>query len=404
MFKQTILLFLSLGVVLSHQQTEPDVVEGMFNKLQKDLFKPKQCFTKLMGFYLESDGPSMSFTAGDNVHDLCPSIMQSCCSFEQLVEIHGKARNSHLKMLKFGETLIGLMNSVADLSDERLQNLRNAISQKGCEGDEEDGNFNMAQEFLGQNREVLSEGIRSGLLWYSTKMAGYACTMCDQTSHESIVEKRKQAPYIMVDLKQCKTFFGDAKIGDFLNTVIALKQVGIAFREMSCALGKPSRIPIDDLINPEQYDLGFNFYQDCASKNKLETDQPCQRKCEEMNIFNESFFSKYMQDLIAFDFLKENLLVQETADTESMKEMFDKRLEEEFVHFWVEPLRTKTRIEKLEKKYVYGSGWNTMNHFFVDKPAELQVSLDGRKSIILRGSASKYSVLGLLVFWLVFHK
>lgn len=74
-----------------------EIVEGMFNKLQEDIFEPEQCYPKILDFYLESEGPEESFTAGDNVHDLCPNIRQSCCSFEQLVEIHDRAKNSYNK-------------------------------------------------------------------------------------------------------------------------------------------------------------------------------------------------------------------------------------------------------------------------------------------------------------------
>ena len=236
MFNRLLILFLSLTITSIHCTNESKVVEGMFNELQREIFKPKQCYTKLLGFYLESEGPNMSLTAGDNVHDLCPSIRQTCCSYEQLVEIHAKARTSHQKMMMFTDKVADLMEKVRQLDDEQLQILLQSIKDGDCEYSEFDGNgdsLDSAIEVL-RNEENIEETLKSGMEYYSLKNAGYACAMCDQRSHEAIVEKRKQTPYIQVDLKQCKSFVSDPLFREYVKASALMKQVMIFYGGLSC--------------------------------------------------------------------------------------------------------------------------------------------------------------------------
>ena len=101
----------------------------MFNQLQKDIFEPKECYPKMIAMYLTNEGPERSSVAGDNEHDLCPSIRQTCCNYEQLVEVHGKAKESYEKFLKFSKILQDLVKKINSMSEEQMANINSKFEQ-----------------------------------------------------------------------------------------------------------------------------------------------------------------------------------------------------------------------------------------------------------------------------------
>lgn len=401
MFNVSKILFFAFFTTLC-VSNESTVLKGMYNKLQEDIFEPKECYTKLMGYYLENEGPSKSFTAGDNVHDLCPNIHQSCCSFEQLVEIHGQAKKSFEKSIKFAEILVDLVNNVANMTSQTKDAVVERVTNSNCFWEDDKGHsFLTALEHLKNNRDEINDSIRRGIEYYSIKNANFACTLCDQSSHEAIITKRRQTPIIQIDTKQCKMFFGNPETHHVVNTIINIRQIYTVYGGLACSKDlKHFKGDVSEIAFPEQLSEVSGYYQSCGNSNEMMKNKSCQAICEEMVFFNANYFAKYMEDLFAFKLMGEMWINNIEYEKEGLEIPFDKMVEEVGYYYWVQP-RGKSGIEKLPKQYSYGTGWNIMTHSFVTQDAFLEIDEHGQKSIILRGGLPKMGVLILaLTTWL----
>jgi len=402
MFTKSFILFLFI-FSMNKATKESQVVEGMFNSLRKEIFEPKECYPKLLDFYLENDGPSESFIAGDNIHDLCPSIKQSCCSFEQLVEIHTQAKNAYEKTLKFIDVLKNLTNQIADLNAEKKAAIIKKVQETDSDWKDDKGHsFTQSLEYFKEKRDEINESFEIGMKNYSLANANYACAMCDQASHESIIVKRKQYPKIQIDTKQCKKFFSSPEIFHHVALYANIKQLYIVYR---CLLDSEEKTPlkgnVKSFIFPEQIEEFTQHYQDCAKGDTLQKSEQCLHVCKETGLFNENFFAQFMESIVVFQIAGTAVLEGKQAVSDDNKEKFEKLFEEIGQYFWVEPKKAKTRIERFEKIYTYGTGWNNMNHNFVIADAFLEVDEQGKKTIILREGLGRVSILSLiLTVWL----
>jgi hypothetical protein len=402
MFTKSFILFLFI-FSMNKATRESQVVEGMFNSLKKDIFEPKECYPKLLDFYLENEGPSKSFIAGDNIHDLCPNIKQSCCSYEQLVEIHTQAKNAYEQTLKFIDVLKNVTNQIADLSDERKAAIIKKVQETDSEWKDDNGHsFTKSLEYFKEKRDQINESFEIGMKNYSLANANYACAMCDQASHDSIIVKRKQYPKIQIDTKQCKKFFGSPEIYHHVALYANIKQLYIVYGSI-LESEENSRLKGDvkDLIFPENIEKFAKHYQDCAKGDTLQKSEECLHACKETGLFNENVFAQFMESIVIFQIAGTAILEEKPIKTEEHAQEFEKLFKEIGQYFWVQPKKAKTRIERFEKIYTYGTGWNNMNHNFVVADAFLEVDEQGKKTIILREGLGRVSILSLiLTVWL----
>lgn len=407
MLKQTIILLFSLIYINAHEKQDTEYLEGMFNQLQKDIFEPKECYPKMIAMYLTNEGPERSSVAGDNEHDLCPSIRQTCCNYEQLVEVHGKAKESYEKFLKFSKILQDLVKKINSMSEEQMANINSKFEQNShCKlDDDEEDIFESAYQYLTKSKDDVIESFETGSKFYARKNAGFACALCDQASHAAMRIKRKQAPVIQLDYKQCKYFYQSPELVHYVTSLVAIRQLYNFFTPLSC-ISEQKKIVKRDVISsiakPEDLEKVLGYYQNCGKDKNMQKDKQCQAACKDDNFFNVNYFAKFYEDILAFYLLGDDLINYTQPDMEKLSDIYDSKKKELFFNFYVAPLNVKTRIDRFPLEYSYGTGWNILAHEFVTRDAFIKTNSKGIKTIILAETIEKLSfflISSFIFFW-----
>ena len=405
MFKLTLTLLFSLSITATIEKKETEVLQGMFNQLQKDVFEPKKCSTLILGLYLENEGPSMSSTAGENVHDLCPSIKQSCCNFEQLVEVHEDARQSYLKSLEFSKMLQRLTNKVADLSESEFQKINQRFEEnQDCKYDNEKGQtFETAFNYLKEKKSFINNNFEKGIEYYSRKSAGFACALCDQRSHGSIKTKGKKDNTIQIDLKQCKSFYSSPEISHYVTSIIHIPLIYHFYQSLLCLEGhKRHKADLSNISDPSLLDKTIELYMECGKGTNMQTMKGCLEVCKLDDLFNINYFARYFEDILTMDLMADHLIKESDFDMNENQTIYEEKVKEIGVYFFVNPLKTKSRIDKLPKEYSFGTGWNILSHEFITNKAIIKENSQGIKSIFVKGGIDKIAILimsSILFIW-----
>jgi hypothetical protein len=269
-------------------------------------------------------------------------------------------------MVEVAKIMISLVESLAEFDQDKLEEDSKIVHEKQCEFDLNGQSFMKSVAYLKNNKKEIQESILKGINFYSTKMAGYVCTLCDLKSHES-VSWDSEIPRISVDYRQCETFFNDNLFSEFAKMEVALKQLVIVYGGLYCLYHQELPLLLDQLPNPEDLESYVNEYQNCASNKNIQFDTNCQTKCKDMQFFNFNKFQMFTWALVIFDLVKVDLLNQNPINfkDKSFKKAFEDKFNNVYTYFWLNPLDSYENIEHISKEYIYGDGWNIFDHFFI---------------------------------------
>ena len=405
--KTFILLFLIFMISSSVKGTDKkeDVVKGMFNSLQREVFEEKECLSKIIGCYLKDEGLSYSITAGKDMHRICPSIVHSCCSREQMAAIHSKINTNYNKSDKTIELINQIIYKIGNMNEDRVNSLRKSLIEKDCIQDDPENEENMEfinnLKYFKDNYSMSQEIVRNGIEYVSKTVAGFGCSICDQASHTTIIHKRKEEPILQFDMKQCKTFFDSPESYNYIKMFGELGRLYSIFGTLKC-INKDLDYRSQEFYTPDQFEDVVKSIKDCNNSNNFLKKRNCKTVCEEASLFNESVMAKYQEGIIIFTMFSDFFFLGEPMeDKESVMPVYKKMYEDIAFRFFLEPSgKSKLHFEGMKKRYEFGSGWNVVNHNFTSGEVELIKDKNDSIKIILKGMSLEDSIgkLALSIF------
>jgi hypothetical protein len=402
-------LFLIIFLITTNPTTSKNSQDNIISTLKKNISEPKSCRPEILRFYLNQNGKSESSYKTNKTSEICPSITQTCCDFEEMVKLHNIGKESYDKMILQIELLKRVTNKVADMPD----NLRDFVIQliEDQEDNLEEGaldRFIYAINHIQQNRDQINHSFEIGLEFYARKNLGFSCALCDQKSH-SAIQKNEKGSFIKIDRNECRSFLGADEIYDFTYSIINLKQIFIFYGELFKARNRYDHaVDIESIGNPEELEKFLKKYQNCAQKLEFEQDIDCLADCENYEIFNTNYFSMFTLDLFAYDITGEELMKNLDFDVEGNSKKNSEYYEKYYFVYFIEPTFVKNKEQALEEYnfvYEFGEGWNNLKYQFnpIAFKTEIKDIKDNQKKELIRNSMRVFSNLVLILsfFWIV---
>jgi hypothetical protein len=340
------------------------------------------CNTNFLEYYISSEQLEESIPADENIAVLCPFIQNSCCTHEQLVQVHNQTTRSHKKITRLIKLLVSLANRMTSLDENKKTNIIKAISEKQCYYNEgEKKTLEEITTYLIENNASIVESFNKGLNFYSQENAKFGCAICDQKSHEWINTEQEPAQ-IQVDSKQCKTFFGNENIEHYVNAFAHIRYLFIFYRSLACTMQIGVEGDSEFFFLVDEVPETLETLKLCSTNNEMETNQLCDLLCDETDLFNINVLAPYNRDFSIFELTADKLFSQ-TQITEIDQNSYSNMMNKINREAWVQPLQNVDQAEIFELTYVYGSGWNNSDHTFVQNNAEIINNEDAGNKIVL---------------------
>ena len=390
------LLFLS-SLTVCVQQQNPVVLKGMFDKMRQDVFEEKECLPKIYGMYFKNkEGPHYSELAGDVIHSMCPSMIESCCEIEQMQKVHAKVKESFEKNKKLLERIVNLVTSLAGVTAEQIdalivkfkeyqksryenyssdsQSQNNSLSNEASEVTEEETLFRKIMTHFKEDKETILENITLPFEAYNRFGAKYGCTVCDYESHTAFRGVHSQDTKRQIDLSVCKYFYQDSDaqlLGQMTFEFYQIHQVFDFIQSFNKNIKGSGRSP--NLI--EDQDSVTLFERSIVTCNKelnWKTKSSCTKGCTELKLLNGNYLLEVASDLVAYDLLFSYAFGAELEYDEPALVKQMRALEKEIFFRYYLPIEGKSRVvlEGMDHTFEYGTGWNIGKHEFFPNPVD----------------------------------
>lgn len=419
------LLFLS-SFTLSVQQEKPVILKGMFDQMRQDVFEEKECLPKIYSMYFKNkDGLHYSELAGDVIHSMCPSMIESCCEVEQMQTVHAKVKQSFEKNNKLLGHILHLVTELAAVTNQQVDALvtkfklyqksryehysssSSSNNSEQSEVSEEETLFRNLMTHFKNDKDSILENITVPFEAYNRFGARYGCTVCDYQSHTAFRGVHSRDTKRQIDLSVCKYFYQntDAQlIGQMTFEFFQIHQVFNFIQSFDKNIKASGRSPnlIEDQDNVTLFERSI---VDCNKELNWKTKSRCTKGCTELKLLNGNYLLEVSSDLVAFDLLFPYAFGTDIEYNEQalIKQM--RALEKEIFFRFYLPVEGGANVvlEGMDHTYEYGTGWNIGKHEFYPNPVDPNDldSLTDPKNLLrlkLSESVGKLVSVGLALF------
>ena len=425
--------FLSFNLAMKSTVNQEPVLQGMFDRVQNQINQPKHCGEKIVEMYLkDTRGMDRSELATPQIHAMCPKLVDTCCSLDQVTQIHEKVKESFDKNTTVLTHITNLVDQIASVSEEQINNIilkKQELEQKEREEQrkyysedsqeevnsqssshnseqepvetEEQKEFREVMAYFNQNQDQIKENISLPYMAYNRFAARYGCTICDAESQNAFRDLRSNKPKRQYDVSMCKSFYDDSDAVLIGRMTYEFFQINRVFY----FLGKnnkdfKARTHSNELIEDEENVKLFELsIKKCNEDLNWKTNSNCLKGCSNLNFLNGNYLGKFQGNLFFFNMIAPFAFhLDQEFNLEENIEKLRPEIEKLSVRFFIYPEGSvKRKLESLDNSYEYGTGWNLAKHTFVPNPLEVS-DTDSSLSpdALLRGMKSSSNFAGKL--------
>lgn len=395
--KQISIIFILFSVIMTKDdKTKPVVVEGMFDQLREDIFKPKECYPKVMENMSSKEAINESIMNSSEMKQICPNIIHSCCTQEMMIDINNEIQLNYKKMTSMIDIISHIVKSIQSMTPENIEALRKRFSNsKKSMADEEDEEtlkfWRYINYFIENGNDVLEE-VENGIEYYSDVVSRFGCTICDQETHASFVHNKHKSPAIRFDYAQCKTMFEHPSAENYIKSVSVIARLYFIFEKYDSIFPEQFFFKKKDFFDPENYDEVKEGILTCNKESNFMSNNSCVSLCNEQKLTGYNTLFEYGETLIIFSYFTDNFFLgKELPDTSQMQEIHEANKEKYLVYSVLKPVNSENLIfDQVNLKKEWGSGINVVDHEFYRGSDELNQDKNKSSRVVLKGSQTEF--------------
>ena len=339
-------------------------------KLKEKIFSPKECHPKIIETYTASNAPRYSVQSDESMLELCPNLQESCCSKNNLNDLHVLVLDAVKSLKSFEEKYTGLVSDIVQADEEVVEEFIGKFKVKAGLDDQED---EFAEEFeevvvlqnainyLKQNKSVILEDLNASIEFVVSVNSRFGCGVCNRDNLYSFSNMKSREPKLQLDMSQCRNIFDDPRAISLFRLDMHTNYVYEVTKAM--VIVERGSSPSDHFMSEDELSNIPSLIENCMEESNFLKLHECRNLCMSMKFFNANPFFNIEKSVIAGYILSGTIFKKRPKLSEAELNIEYERFEKEIVkRLFVMPHEGSAfHIEFFETEFKWKSGWNLMN-------------------------------------------